>query len=82
MTAMVGAIHSVTRAMDRSPPSSTGETSTRTITAPHHGFRPAAAPRAAVIALACTIGMARPLATMNRTAKTPPTTGRRRPRAM
>ena len=82
MMAMAGAIHSVTRAMDRSPPSSTGATSTTTIAAPHHGLRPAESLRAAVIALAWTIGMARPLATMNRTAKIPPSTGRRSPRAM
>ena len=80
--AMAGAIHSVTRAMDRSPPSSTGATSATTITAPHHGLRAAESLSAAVIALACTIGMARPLAIMNRTAKMPPSTGRRRPRAM
>ena len=79
---MAGAIHSVTRAMDRTPPRSTGATSTATSAAPHHGPSPVAPPRAAVMALACTMGMARPLAIMKTTAKTPPTAGRLRPRAM
>ena len=84
---MSGAISSAARAMERRPPSSTGATRATTRSEPHHGPTSTAPPRvapsrAAVMALACTMGMASPLAIMNTTAKTPPSTGRRSPRAM
>ena len=79
---MNGARYSATRAMARRPPRRTGAVRATTRTAPRLGESPPAPWREAVMALACTMGMTRPLAMRKTTANTPPRIGSLSPREM